>query len=106
MESLGGSADDLQQEEENLDDVDVDGESGEYVLLRTDGVLPVPEQELRVVRQELWDAGETVSAERFGRGQDTKRRHKRDGMKPPSTEVTQRLHGALTNVKTIAPMAA
>lgn len=47
---LFGSTDNLQQEKEDLDDVDVDGERGEHVLLRADGVLPVSYQKLRVVR--------------------------------------------------------
>lgn len=47
---FGRGTDDLQQEKEDLDDVDVDGERGEHVLLRTDGVLPVSYQQLRVVR--------------------------------------------------------
>lgn len=50
---FGRGADDLQQEEEDLDNVDVDGERSEHVLLGTDGVLPVPYQQLCVVRQEL-----------------------------------------------------
>lgn len=56
---FGRSADNLQKENEDLDDVDVDGERGEHVLLRSDGVLPVPYQQLRVVRQELQDIQET-----------------------------------------------
>lgn len=50
---FGRSADNLQQEKEDLDDVDVDGECAEHVLLWADGVLPVSYQKLRVVRQEL-----------------------------------------------------
>lgn len=47
------SSDDLQEEKENLNDVDVDGESGEHVLLRIYRVLPVPDKKLRVIGQEL-----------------------------------------------------
>lgn len=50
---FGRSADNLQQEKEDLDDVNVDGERAEHVLLWADGVLPVSYQKLRVVRQEL-----------------------------------------------------
>lgn len=50
---FGRSADNLQQEKEDLDDVDVDGERAKHVLLWADGVLPVSYQKLRVVRQEL-----------------------------------------------------
>lgn len=53
VDLFGWRADDLQQEEEDLDDIDVDGESAEHILLRTNGVLSVPYEQLRVVRQEL-----------------------------------------------------
>lgn len=36
------SADNLQQEKEDLDNVDIDGERSKHVLLWADGVLPVP----------------------------------------------------------------
>lgn len=55
------STNNLQQEKEDLDDVNVDGERGEHVLLRADGVLPVSYQELRVVRQELQDTQQTLT---------------------------------------------
>lgn len=44
------SANNLQQEKEDLDNVNIDRERSEHVLLRADGVLPVSDQELRVVR--------------------------------------------------------
>lgn len=50
--SLCGSSDNLQEEEEDLDDVDVDGERSEHVLLWADGVLPVPDEQLCVISQE------------------------------------------------------
>ena len=50
---LARGADDLQQEEEDLDDVDVEGERSKHILIGTDGVLPVSYQKLRVVCQEL-----------------------------------------------------
>lgn len=59
VDSFGRSADNLQQEQEDLDDVDIDGERGEHILFRADGVLPVSYQKLRVVRQELQDIQET-----------------------------------------------
>lgn len=52
VDLFGWRADDLQQEEEDLDHIDVDGESAEHILLRTNGVLSVPYEQLRVVRQE------------------------------------------------------
>lgn len=36
IELFGGGSNDLQQEKEDLDDVDVDGERGKHILLRTD----------------------------------------------------------------------
>lgn len=50
---LFARTDNLEQEEEDLNDVDVDVKCGKHVFLRTDGVLPVTEEELRVVGQEL-----------------------------------------------------
>lgn len=50
---FGWSADNLQQEKEDLNDVDIDGERAKHILLWADGVLPVSYQKLRVVRQEL-----------------------------------------------------
>lgn len=72
VQLFGRSADNLQQEEEDLDDVDVEGERCEHVLLWTDGVLPVPQQQLCVVRQELRDKKDTfrVTLERA-----TEKRH-------------------------------
>lgn len=52
---LFGGADNLQYEKEDLYNVDVEGESGEHVLLLADGVLPVSYQKLRVICQELED---------------------------------------------------
>ena len=49
MDLFGRSADDLQQEQEDLDDIDVDGECGEHIFFRADGVLPVSYQQLCVV---------------------------------------------------------
>lgn len=43
----------LQKENEDLDDVDVEGKSSKDILIFGDGVLPVPYQKLRVVGQEL-----------------------------------------------------
>lgn len=51
---LPSSSNDLQQEAEQVDDVQVDAEGGEYVLLWADGVTLVPQQHLSVERQELW----------------------------------------------------
>lgn len=48
----GRRTDKLQQEKEDLDNVHVEGECSEHILLRTDGVLPVPYQQLCVVCQE------------------------------------------------------
>lgn len=60
-EDLFGRADNLQQGQEDLHDVGIDGESTKHVLLRADGVLPVPDQKLRVVRQELpWEQGKSI----------------------------------------------
>ncbi len=50
VQLFGWSANNLQQEKEDLDDVEVDRERGEHVFLWTDGVLPVSYQELGVVR--------------------------------------------------------
>lgn len=44
---------DLQKENEDLDDVDVEGKSSKDILIFGDGVLPVPYQKLCVVGQEL-----------------------------------------------------
>lgn len=51
---LASSSHDLQQEAEQVDDVQVDAEGGEYVFLWAYGVTLVPQQHLRVERQELW----------------------------------------------------
>lgn len=51
--SLASSPHDLQQEAEQVDDVQVDAEGGEYVFLWADGVALVPQQHLSVERQEL-----------------------------------------------------
>lgn len=61
VDLFGWSADNLQQEKEDLDDVDIDGERGEHILFWTDGMLPVSYQKLRVVRQELQDMQETFN---------------------------------------------
>lgn len=45
--------DNLQKENEDLDDVDVEGQSSKDILIFGDGVLPVPDQKLCVVGQEL-----------------------------------------------------
>lgn len=50
---LASPSHDLQQEAEQVDDVQVDVEGGEYVFLRADGVALVPQQHLGVERQEL-----------------------------------------------------
>lgn len=50
---LPSSSHDLQQEAEQVDDVQVDAEGGEYVFLRAYGVTLVPQQHLSVERQEL-----------------------------------------------------
>lgn len=42
----------MQQEEEDLDDVDIDGESTKNVLIWANGVFSVSNQQLSVVRQE------------------------------------------------------
>lgn len=41
LDSSVGSANKLQQKEEDLNDVDVDGQSSEHVLLLTDGMFSV-----------------------------------------------------------------
>lgn len=53
QEDLFGGADNLQQGQEDLHDVRIDGKSAKHVLLRADRVLPVSDQKLRVVCQEL-----------------------------------------------------
>lgn len=50
VDLFGGSTDNLQQEKEDLYDVNINGERSEHVLLWTDGVFPVPYQQLCVVR--------------------------------------------------------
>lgn len=60
--SFGEGSDNLQQEQEDLDDVDVEGQRGEDVLLRTDGVLPVSYQELSVICQELQTHTDALTA--------------------------------------------
>lgn len=57
LDSSVGSANKLQQKEEDLNDVDVDGQSSEHVLLLTDGMFSVSNQELGMIRQELWRDG-------------------------------------------------
>lgn len=42
----------MQQEKEDLDDVDIDGESAKNILIGANGVLPVSNQQLSVVCQE------------------------------------------------------
>lgn len=49
MDLFSWSADDLEQEKEDLDNVNIDGERSEHVLLWADGVLPVSYQKLCVV---------------------------------------------------------
>lgn len=49
---FGGSTNNLQQEKEDLDYIDVDGECSEHVLLWTNGVLSVSNQQLSVICQE------------------------------------------------------
>lgn len=51
---LASSSHDLQQEAEQVDDVQVDAEGGEYVFLWAYGVTLVPQQHLSVECQELW----------------------------------------------------
>lgn len=51
--SLASSSHNLQQEAEQVDDVQVDAEGGEYVFLWAYGVTLVPQQHLSVERQEL-----------------------------------------------------
>lgn len=53
QEDLFGRADNLQQSQEDLHDVGIDGKSAEHILLGADGVLPVSDQKLCVVCQEL-----------------------------------------------------
>lgn len=43
----------LQHKGENVNDVSVDLQSASDVVLRADGVLPVPQDQLRVISQEL-----------------------------------------------------
>lgn len=43
----------LQQEEEDVDNVHVEAECTEHMLLRAQGVPPIPHQELHVEGQEL-----------------------------------------------------
>lgn len=50
-DSFSRGPNDLQKEEEDLDNVHVDGERTEDVLLRADGVLAIPNEKLRVVGQ-------------------------------------------------------
>lgn len=50
-DSSVGCTNKLQQAQEDLDDVDVDGERCEHILLWTDRVLPLADQQLCVVRQ-------------------------------------------------------
>jgi hypothetical protein len=52
-DSSVGCTNKLQQAQEDLDDVDVDGERCEHILLWTDRVLPLADQQLCVVRQKL-----------------------------------------------------
>lgn len=51
---FASSSHNLQQEGEQVDDVQVDAEGGEYVFLWAYGVTLVPQQHLSVERQELW----------------------------------------------------
>lgn len=51
--SVGAAADDLQQEEEDLDDVSVEGQSSKHILLGTQAMSSVPQQQLSVICQEL-----------------------------------------------------
>lgn len=92
VRSFGRSTNDLQQEEEDLNDVDVEGERCKHVLLRADGVLPVPQQQLSVVRQELRDDQQTL----------------RTTPRPNTTAVKIQMtwYKTLTNVKAMAPIAA
>lgn len=47
--SLCGSAADLKDEEEDVNNVNVEGQSSVDVLLWADGQLPIPDEELSVV---------------------------------------------------------
>lgn len=51
--SLIAIPDQLQHKGENVDDVRVDLQSASDIVLRADGVLPVPQDQLRVISQEL-----------------------------------------------------
>lgn len=46
----------LQHKGENVNDVSVDLQSASDVVLRADGVLPVPQDQLRVISQEQCEA--------------------------------------------------
>lgn len=59
--SLGRRSADLKDEEEDVNDVHVEGKSSEDVLLRADGQLPVPDEKLSVVDQKLKRGEETVT---------------------------------------------
>lgn len=50
---LPRSTNNLQKENEDLGDVDVEGKRSKDILIFGDGVLPVPNQKLCVVGQEL-----------------------------------------------------
>jgi len=43
----------LQEEEEDLDNVNIKGESSKHVLLWADGELPVPDEQLGMIGQKL-----------------------------------------------------
>lgn len=60
-ENLFGRANNLQQGQEDLHDVGIDGKSAEHILLGADSVLSVSDQKLRVVCQELQQEQENSS---------------------------------------------
>lgn len=66
---LASSSHDLQQEAEQVDDVQVDAEGGEYVFLRAYGVTLVPQQHLSVEGQELWRERRVSHKHKQERGQ-------------------------------------
>lgn len=57
---LRGRSADLKNEEEDVNDVHVERQRSEDVLLRADGQLPVPDEELSVVDEKLKCGEQTV----------------------------------------------